>query len=180
MNDQIVQAYIEKALILHSKYLYYQVREYYEDTDPTEEVLIICEELIVINHYVYVHTLFGHFAEDLKFNRPGKTYHRIKNFDFLNLPKEILTILSLYVNHIDCRSFNKQSIFLNLSGIDYAIWFRKMKRSVKGNALLSYLRVQTFYPVELKNDRDQILQKIPFRVNDILTFYINKEDPLSV
>jgi hypothetical protein len=164
--------YIEKALILHSKYLYYQVSEYYEENNKPEENLNLCGNLIVIDNFVYIHTLFGHFAADIKFNRPGKSYHRSGNVDFRNIPKEVLSILQEYKQHIECQYFNKQAIFFNLAGTDYAIWFRPLTRSVKGESTQAYLRVQTYYPVELPDDQNKISGMNKIKVSEALSFYI--------
>ncbi|OOQ59118.1 hypothetical protein [Mucilaginibacter pedocola] len=165
--------YIEKALTLHSKYVYYQVREYYEENKQQEEILTLCGNLIVVDSFVYVHTLFAHFAADVKFNRPGKTYHRNGVIDFKNIPKEILSILIEYQQTVDCTYFNKQVIFFNLKSVDYAIWFRSMTKSLKGGITQDYLRVQTFYPVELLSDREKIKNMDKITVNDNLSFYVN-------
>ncbi len=164
--------YIEKALILHSKYLYYQVSEYYEENNNPEENLNLCGNLIVIDSFVYIHTLFGHFAADIKFNRSGKSYHKDGNVDFRNIPKEVLSILQAYEQHIACQYFNKQAIFFNLNGTDYAIWFRPMKRSVKGGPPQDYLRVQTYYPVEMPDDQNKINAMSKIKISEALSFYI--------
>jgi hypothetical protein len=164
--------YIEKALVLHSKYLYYQVTEYYEENNPIESTIDVCGSLVVIDNFVYIHTLFGHFAADVKFNRPGKTYHRLANIDFRNIPKEILCILEEYSKHVNCQYFNKQAIFFNLKGTNYAIWFRLMIRSIKGGETQDYLRVQTYYPIELQEDINKIRCTTLLKVDANLGFYI--------
>jgi len=164
----------EKSLILHSKYLYYQVSEYYEEDNAEEETITLCGSLIVIDYFVYVHTLFGHFAEQVKFGRPGKSYHRNTNVDFRNIPQEILSILSLYIGNIDCNKFNKQYLFFNKDGIDCAIWFRPLNRFLKGGIMQSYLRAQTFYPIELKKDIDKVKNMDILKINNSLSFYIDR------
>ncbi|TFF40642.1 hypothetical protein [Mucilaginibacter psychrotolerans] len=172
--------YIKKALVLHSKYLYLQIKEYYEEGNALEERLNLCGNLVVIDSFVYIHTLFGHFAESVKFNRPGKTYHRNTAVDFRNIPKEVFFILETYSKSIDCQYFNKQFIFLNLKGIDYAIWFRSLNKSLKGGGVQNYLRVQTYYPVELLDDRSKINTLILTKVNDELGFYTAPSSQTSV
>ena len=145
--------------------------EYYEE-NPLEEQLTLCGQLVVIDFFVYIHILFGHFAAAVKFNRPGKSYHTTSDVDFRNIPKDVLRILSAYHNGIDCRHFTSQRIYLNLKGTDYAIWFREMIRSVKGIGQESYLRVQTFYPIELPEEVAKIKALTATKVADTLLFYI--------
>ena len=166
------QRYIEKALILHSKYLYYQVQEFYEENNPVEETINLCGELVVIDNFVYIHTLFGHFAAAIKFGRSGKSYHSVDKVDYKNLPKEILSILAIFSKTVDCKHFDKQSIFFNYHGSDFAIWFRPLARSVKKIGQQSILRVQTFYPVELADDLKKIAVAQKVKANDDLYFYI--------
>jgi hypothetical protein len=167
--------YIEKALILHSKYLYYQVSEYYEENKQVEDTLELCGNLIVVDSFAYVHTLFAHFAADVKFNRPGKSYHKNGSVDFRNIPKEILSILNQYGQQVDCKYFNKQVVFFNLNGVDYAIWFRLMTKSLKGGLKQDYLRVQTYYPIELADESDKIKKMDKIKANENLTFYVKSE-----
>lgn len=164
--------YIEKALVLHSKYLYYHVAEYYEELKDTKETIKICNNLIVVDCFVYTHTLFGHFAEGVKFNRLGKSYHKDGSVDFRNIPKEILRVLEVYAKHIDCKSFNKASIFFSMNNIDYAIWFRAMSKSLKGGVVENYLRVQTFYPIELQEEREKIAAMDQIKINNEMIFYV--------
>jgi len=152
--------------------LYYQVQEFYEENNPLEEVVNLCGELAVIDNFVYIHTLFGHFAAGIKFNRPGKSYHSVEKVDYKNLPKEIASILTLYSKAVDCKDFDKQSIFFNYHGGDFAIWFRPLIRYVKKIGQQSILRVQTFYPVELQDDLKKIANAQKVKANDELYFYL--------
>lgn len=164
--------YIEKALILHSKYVYFQVREYYEEINAEEESINFCKDKLVIDHFAYVHILFGHFAEQIKFGRPGKSYHRDGGIDFRYIPKIILDLIEKYSKNGLCQYFNGQHIFLKLERQFYAIWFRKITRSVKGTEPETILRVQTFYPVEQADDLSKIQKLERRRINPSLDFYI--------
>lgn len=168
------QRYIEKALTLHSKYVYFQVREYYEELDANEELMAFCNEKVVIDFFAYIHILFGHFAAGIKFQRPGKSYHSNDTIDFRRIPKNIISILTEYSDQGLCHHFNKQNIFFNLKQKNYAIWFRSMTRSVKGKGQENYLRVQTFYPIELAEDISKLQKLELLKVNNDLSFYVPK------
>jgi hypothetical protein len=114
----------------------------------------------------------GHYSERLKFGRPGKSYYTDDQIDFKIIPKIILNILEIYVNDGLCSHFGGQCIFLNIRGNDYAIWFRLLKRSVKGGQE-NILRIQTFYPVEHLDDLGKIKKMQKYYANGDIVFYIN-------
>jgi hypothetical protein len=165
--------HIEKSLILFSKYVYYQVKEYYQELGKVEEMIELCGNLIVINQFAYVHILLGHFAKDIKYNRTDKSYHRSNIVDFKNIPTAIIEILNLYKSEIDCKYFDSQKIFFTLNNQDYVIWFRQMKRFLLGNVEEVYLRVQTFYPVELQEDITKIKGMLSIKANENIAFYVS-------
>ena len=119
--------------------------------------------------------MFGHFAEGIKFGRPNKSYHLNDAIDFRRIPDTIVSMIKTYADLGFCQHFNGQNIFFNLQGKDYVIWFRPMTRSLKGNGKEDYMRVQTFYPVELAEDISKIQKLQISMVNSNLSFYIDEQ-----
>jgi hypothetical protein len=83
----------------------------------------------------------------------------------------IKDILTDYNQAAKCANFNSERIYFNLKGTDYAIWFRAMTRSIKGKGQESYLRVQTFYPVELPEELGKLRSMIVIKANQHLSIY---------
>ena len=163
--------YIEKALILNSKYIYFQVREYYEEIKANEELMDFCGEKLVIDHFAYTHILLRHYSSNTKFGRQGKSYHTDQEIDFKEIPAIILELLKSCSDRNLTASFQGDHIFFNLRGKDYALWFRRINRSIKGGTE-KILRVQTFYPIESPYELSKLkeLQQTP--IIDDLAFYI--------
>lgn len=148
--------YLEKSLTLHGKYIYLTVKESFEEIGDTEINFNDGNNNFIIDSYSYVHTLFRHFAKSIKQHQIDKSYHFDQNIKFDNIPNFILELLKCYSTSNFSKSFNKQNIYFKFKGSYYAIWFRKLKKSLKGGVFIEFLRVQTLYPVENIEELEKI------------------------
>lgn len=148
--------YLEKSLTLHGKYIYLTVKESFEEIGNTEINFNDGNNNFLIDSYSYVHTLFRHFAKSIKQHQIDKSYHFDQNIKFDNIPNFILELLKCYSTSTFSKSFNKQNIYFKFKGSYYAIWFRKLKKNLKGGPIIEYLRTQTLYPVENVEELEKI------------------------
>ncbi|MDQ8747845.1 hypothetical protein [Elizabethkingia miricola] len=146
--------YLEKSLTLHGKYIYLTVKESFEEIGTTEINFNDGNDDFIIDSYSYVHTLFRHFAKSIKQHQRDKSYHFDQNIKFDNIPNFILELLKCHSTSL--KSFNKQNIYFKFKGSYYAIWFRKLKKNLKGGTVSEFLRVQTLYPVENIEELEKI------------------------
>jgi hypothetical protein len=148
--------HLAKGIALHSKFVYITILEYYQDGNPKEKTITICNRNFLIDSFAYVHILFRHYAAQVKEHQQDKSYHAFGDFDYKKLPDEIFDVLNHYSGIADCNSFDEEKVFLKFHDQLYAIWYKKMPRQLKGMPKTFVYRVETLYPVEAKRDLDKI------------------------
>jgi hypothetical protein len=164
--------YVERSVILFSKNVFIKAEEYYQEYDVRKDQMTFCGKETIVDGFAYTHILMRHFSPYNKFGRPGLTFHHDREIDVDKLPFVIFRFLSLYDQFFGVAAFNGENIFFEFNGRDYVIWFKQMERNIKGGQTAQYLRVQTFYPAELQNDRQAISALTKVQVNDQLHFYV--------
>jgi hypothetical protein len=122
MGERLRNAFL-KAVVLHSKYLYLKIREFYQELRASEQMMHICGHEIVIDSFAFYHVLFRHFAPRATRYQNDASYFTDQTIKPENLPNHIIYFLT-----------------------EYAIWFKDAERHV-GGAARPILRLQTFYPV---------------------------------
>lgn len=149
--------YLVRSIILHSEYMYYMIKEYYEEND-FEIHLEISNQNIVIDSFSYVHIMFRHYAQLIKEYQVGKSYH-IVGLDYKNLPSELRRIILGY--QATGADFDGQKIYFKHNDNLYVIWFRPILKSMPGNRQVMQLRVQTLYPIENGAERHKATMLFP-------------------
>ncbi|OIQ15794.1 MAG: hypothetical protein BM557_10850 [Flavobacterium sp. MedPE-SWcel] len=145
--------YLEKSIILHGKYIHQIINEYYQEQKFSEQKIIIDKKTIIINAYTYVHILYRHYSKAIK-QHQNKSYHFDSSIDYQNLPSQLYKVLQCYKSNI--TSLNDDYIYFKLNNTNYALWFKKQTRYLKGGVKEDYLRLETFYPISFKSDYDRI------------------------
>lgn len=163
---------ITKSLVLHSKFVFSKIAEYYEEYDVKKDVLQLCSHEVVIDSFAFAHVAIRHMAPRTKFGRPGKTFFNDRSIIIDELPQIIKAILLEYSRFINCQHFDGRRIYFRLNNVNYVIWFQKFSRNVKGGGVTEFLRVETFYPAELKNDATAITELTLNKVSENLGFYM--------
>lgn len=148
--------YLEKSLILHGKYIYLTVLESFQESEKDEFTFNFDNNEILIDSYSYVHTLFRHYSQSIKEHQLNKSYHFDENINFKKIPNFLLELLTCYTKSNNSVSFNKQNIYFQFNGKYYVVWLKKMTKTIKGGVKVDYLRVQTLYPVEHKEELEKI------------------------
>ena len=110
------------------------VLEYYQENNEVESIEINRQN-IRIDSFSFIHILFRHYAQVIKEYQAGKTYHEDLSIDYKNIPKELLRIIRTY-NLLDNTNFDNQKIYFSLNGKIYAVWFRAIRRSVRGGGVI--------------------------------------------
>jgi hypothetical protein len=164
--------YLRKSITLHGKYIYLLTKEYYEELGALEQIISINGKKIVIDSFAYIHSFFGHFAAHIKVYQQDKSYFSDEKIDFKNFPQIIFEIITTYFDSFGDTSFNGRSIYFRLRGTISAIWFRPMKRSLRGGMVENFLRLQTFYPVTSARDLGVVRSLSERLINSELSFFI--------
>lgn len=138
--------------MLHSKYVLHFVEAYYQELSAPEQTVTFAGGKIVVDSYAYVHILFRHYSRSVKPYQSGKSYHFDIAFDHAELPNFLVDIIASYFRNLPTCSIQDDRLFVRVRGTLYALWFRKMTRSLKGNTKEVYYRLQTFYPITEQKD----------------------------
>lgn len=164
--------YLEKSIILNSKYMHRMVLSFY-DENPIKENIEVDGKLVRIDSFAYVHILFQHYSKLIKEYQIGKTYHD-EVLDYKNLPLEIKRILNAY-SEVSNDTFDGQKVYFYLMDKLHAIWFRLIKTSIKAGRVLEEHKVQTLYPVEDPKELERAKNNFPIQVESKgLTFIIRQ------
>lgn len=164
----------ERAIFLNSKYIYCVALEIFETLEPADLILEINSTQIEFNEYSLFHILNRHYAETTKQYDTRKTYH---NEDFE--PRILSTQLKDILHNIDNSGLlqNKSidKIGFQQNGTDYLIRTSIEYKSVKGQGNVPYRRLNTFYPVLEKIEKNKLTLTCNLRkITDTLSVYVPK------
>lgn len=157
--------YWTKSIILHSRYIYLLVDEFYQELGTKSEILNPNRKSILIDSFCYIHTLFRHFAAIIKNYQTGKSYHFDEGVQFSELPWFLKKVIQSYLRNTAPSEFNGRSMDIIFNGKPYAIWFRQVG---------SHLRVQTFYPVDSKEYLRKLRKRKRVKVSSKLTLLVER------
>jgi hypothetical protein len=164
----------KRTTLLHSKYIYCMAQQIFEMFNRKEFVIKLNGFDIEINEYSIIHILNRHYSEITKPNS-SKSFH-IEDFKPKYLNKQIGAIFQEIENSglYKDSSINKISFWYN--NIDYSIWVNKRTKQVKGQGNVSFLRLETFYPVDDQKELSDLIEKFYLKkINNDLSVYIMKE-----
>lgn len=130
--------YLLKSVVLHSKFVYYLVKEFYEELGSTTQTVSIFGRDIVIDSFCYIHIMFRHYAELSKEYQLGKSYHFDTNIDYKNIPSFLKSIIEQVDSVGDVTLFRNNSIHFI---------FRECFYTIHVSPFGGVPRLATFFPV---------------------------------
>jgi len=147
--------YLLKSIVLHSKFIYYLVREYYEELGHTSETVSIFGRDVIIDSFCYIHIMFRHYAELSKEYQHGKTYHFDANIDYKKIPSFLKSIIEQVDSTGDATLFQNNSIHFIFRGSYYTIHVSRFG---------GVPRLATFFPVGRPNELAKLKSyaEVPF------------------
>ena len=157
--------YLHKSLILNSRYVYLQVKEFFEYLGKPSIVLHLYGFKVLIDSFSFIHILFRHFAASIKDYQEGKSYHVDESIFYKDLPFFFERFVRCFGKNFPKSAFNGRSMNFVYNGRAYSIWFRSITI-----ACTLYLRLQSFYPIEARNDRLRIQSMKKSKINKRPTF----------
>ena len=166
--------YLKKSLVLHGKYIFLLVKEFYQELGKKEEIIELNDKKILIDSFTYVHTMFRHFSEQIKEHQINKSYHFDENVGFKAIPDFLLRAIECYKKIPESNTFNNRNLNIIFNDKIYAIWFKPFIKYLKGNKRVDYYRVQTFYPITNKIDLDELKDYEQINTNCGFNYMINK------
>lgn len=164
----------EKSIVLHARYLYLIVKEFFDEHEGKPVVAKFYEKEIEINHHSLAHIMSRHYAGAVKQFDTKKSFHFDASIDFRMLPfvlKEILETISssgvLKGEPIDYNPFRHR-------GHIYAICTTKAEKPIKGKQV-KFTRLETYYPVQEKSKLAEIAsERIEISINPELKVFKKK------
>jgi hypothetical protein len=166
------EAYGEKSIFLHSKFVFLLVKEFYQDFGKEDILINWYGNQVLIDQFCFVHTLFRHYASGVKDYQTGKSYHFDQSILYKDLPEFLIRFVKSFGKNNPRTAFNGKSIDLVFRRKKYSMWFRPITIFKEG-AGYDYLRLQTFYPVEQLRDKMRLNKLKKVKINRRVTFLIN-------
>ncbi len=163
--------YLQKTLVLHGKYIYLLVAEFYQELGKDEEIIDLNGNRVLIDGFTYVHTMFRHFSSHIKQHQMQKSYHFDSNIGFKEIPYFLTDAIRSYTILPESSSFDQRRIYFSYNSNPYAIWFRPFKKDLKGGKREEYLRAQTFYPIENHQELSKLSDMVLLKGNSTFSFY---------
>jgi hypothetical protein len=164
-KDEI--AYQRKSIFLHSRFIYLQVYEFFQDQGYNERLQVIYDLKILVDPFCFIHTLFRHFASGVKGYQIGQSYHFDATVLYKELPNFLSRFLRIYGKNIPKRQFNSWTVDFIYRGKHYTIYLRPF--NFKGSKTL---RIQTFFPLEEKRHLMRVQSRKKVKINRKLTFLV--------
>ncbi len=160
-------------IILQSKFIYLLVKSIIENNDSKDFEIPFSNEIIEFNIYSLVHIVSRHYAEPIKDNSE-KTYH-YDHFYPTELHIDLKNIL-IKIDSLNLIDINKtESINFRFKNVVYKLWIQKRFKQVKGKGNVQIYRVQTFYPVYLEEEINNLKDNYnEISIDDELTVFIIK------
>lgn len=173
-RDKVKYILSKRATLLQSKYIYCMALQIFEMFDRKEFFIKLNGFDIEINEYSIIHILNRHYSEITKPNS-SKSFH-IEDFEPKYLNKQIGAIFQ----EIENSGFYKDSAINRISfrykNIDYNIWVNERTKQVKGQGNVSFLRLETFYPIVDQKELSDLIDKFDLKqINNDLSVYIMKK-----
>jgi len=161
--------HLAKGTILHSRFLYLTLLEYYQESNEKEKTITICGHKILFDANAYVHILFRHYAAQVKEHQQDKSYHP-GDFDHRDLPGQLFEILESYRQVVDCNKFSESYLLFKFNGTNYILWWEN--KPYQGRATEPVLLIKTLYPVTEKRDLNKIATLKESRISENLSIYL--------
>lgn len=173
-KGSFVYIFKERAILLHSKYIYCIALEIFETLKAADLILEINSIQIEFNEYSLLHILNRHYAQITKQYNTEKTFH---NEDFK--PRILSVQLKEILHDIDSSKVlqgkSVDKIGFQQNGIDYLIWTSEKIKSVKGQGNVTYRRLDTFYPVSDEAEKNKLIATCDLqKITDTLSVYVPK------
>jgi hypothetical protein len=154
--------YLEKSATLHSKFIYFLVREYYEEIGAMSETVTVFGNPMLLDSFFYVHIMARHYAAEIKQYQVGKTYHFDENIDYKTIPRFIIDVLQKFQAVANVIHFNR-SIYFKLRNKPYAIHFKPIQ---------GQFHLRTFYPIDRPADLARLVAMQELIYDPDLSFFI--------
>ena len=152
--------YLKKEIVLHGKYIYYLVKEFYQELGSDHETITLFNCEILIDSYCYVHILFRHFASQVKEHQTSKSYHFDENIRFDMIPQFLKLVIIKFSENISETDFDGRTIYFSFHNKKYLIGINQNQK------------LTTFYPISEPSILNVINGYNSAVINNELTFLL--------
>lgn len=164
----------EKSIVLHSKYLYLTVKEFFEENEGHPIIAVYNGSEIEIDTHSLTHIMFRHYAGSVKQFDTNKSFHFDTGLDPKAIPHNLKIILERISSSGVLKNEPQQYIAFRHRGNPYAIWIKEAEKPVKGKQV-KFNRLQTYYPILDEEEIKKIEQeRVEIRIDHDLSVFRKK------
>jgi hypothetical protein len=164
----------QHEIIGYSKFAYIKIKSIFSGIGNNKVETMLNGNKIEIDEYSLAHIYMRHYAEQVRPYKTDDKSYFTPEIEIENVPfviKEIIDTIEtsgVYGND----EFN--NINIRYKNRDYKIYCKKVTKQVKAVGNIKVNRVNTFYPIELKQDTDKLLNYSLNKINSQLAVYLKK------
>ena len=164
----------EKSIVLHSKYLYLNVKEFFEENEGKPVVVKYHDCEIEINTHSLTHIMFRHYAGSVKQFDTNKSFHFDTGLDHKSIPFVLKNILETISSRMVLEKESHNYIAFRHRRNLYAIWIQETEKPFKGKQV-KFNRLETYYPILDQDEINRILtEREELRITPDLSVFRRK------
>lgn len=157
LNGSFKHRYAKWDVLLRNKYAYHISQLIFEENNGTI-ILNLCNEIIEMNEYTYIHLINRHYAEITNRVQDGRSFHKREEFHPRNLHQTLQNYFNLIKNKVSTiRDF--EAIYIEIDSELFVVWTQLRTKSLKGKGNITYRRFESFYPVQQLKERSKVFSK---------------------
>jgi hypothetical protein len=164
----------QHEIIGYSKFAYIKIKSIFSGIGDNKVETKLNGNKIEIDEYSLAHIYMRHYAEQVRpYETDDKSYFT-PEIEIENVPFVIKEIIDAIETSGVYGKDGFNNINVRYKNRDYKIYCKKVTKQAKGVGNIEVNRVNTFYPIELKQDTDQLLNYILNKINSQLAGYLKK------
>lgn len=164
----------QHEIVGYSKFAYIKIKSIFSHIGNNKVETTLNGSQIEIDEYSLAHIYMRHYAEQVRpYDTEDKSYFT-PEIEIEKVPFVIKTIIDVIEASGIYSTNDISNISVKYEDRDYKIYCKEMKKQVKGGSIAIVNRVNTFYPIELKQDIDKLLNYNLHKINSQLSVYLKK------
>ncbi len=169
----------QHEIIGYSKFAYIKIKSIFSGIGGIKLETKLNNTKIEVDEHSLAHIYMRHYAEQVRpYETDDKSYFT-PEIEIENVPFVIKEIIDAIESSGVYTKDDLNNINIRYKNRDYKIYCKKVTKQVKGIGNIEVSRISTFYPIELKQDIDKLMNYNLYKINSQLSVYLKKTPMLG-